>query len=120
MVSAAADASSRHVHRKDLEPAAGIALPLSTHVLCRFSVTISTNLPSSPGVPRAGQLGSAIAEGAGGRDGAPVSIVEGHSSAVGSWALHAGSPDHAGVAAPPMAGGRDTLKTRCRDNSSYA
>jgi len=71
MVSAAADASSRHVHRKDLEPAAGIALPLSTHVLCRFSVTISTNLPSSPGVPRAGQLGSAIAEGAGGRDGAP-------------------------------------------------
>jgi len=31
----------------------------------------------------------------------PVSFVEGHSAAVGSWALHAGLPDHAGVAPAP-------------------
>ena len=31
--------------------------------------------------------------------GAPAApVVEGHSSAVGSWALHAGLPDHSGAA----------------------
>ena len=38
----------------------------------------------------------------------PVSVIEGHSSAVGSWALHAGIPDRAGVALA-VDGGMDTL-----------
>ena len=35
----------------------------------------------------------------------PASIVEGHSSAVGSWALHAGSLDRAGALAQRTAVG---------------